>query len=102
MESHYLHLAQQALMLTVVLSAPPVLAAMVVGLALALVQALTQIQEQTLQTAAKIVLVFGTLYVFGYWMAGEMVSFASLIFRNFAGWVGLVAGAVGLAGGIPS
>jgi type III secretion HrpO family protein len=87
-ESQFIRLAQEALMLTVTVSFPAVLAALSVGLVLALVQALTQIQEQTLQMAAKIVMVFGTLYFFGYWMAAQLYRFASGIFQNFGTWIG--------------
>ena len=87
MEGQFLSLSQRALYLTVLLSAPPILAALVVGLTLALVQALTQIQEQTLQVAAKIAAVFGMLIVFGYWMAGHLYRFALAIFQNFGSWV---------------
>ena len=51
LNSEALQLVYQALWLVLMLSAPPVLAAAVVGLLIALVQAATQIQEQTLQYA---------------------------------------------------
>lgn len=88
MESQFISVAQEALLLTVLVSAPPILAALVVGLVLALLQALTQVQEQTLQMAAKLVAVFGMLYAFGYWMAAEIHRFARVIFENFGRWVG--------------
>lgn len=88
MESDFIHLAQQAIMVTVLVSAPPIVAALVVGLALAVFQALTQIQEQTIQMASKIVAVFGMLFLFGYWMAGQLYRFAYNIFANFGTWVG--------------
>ena len=53
LNSEALQLVYQALWLVLMLSAPPVLAAAVVGLLIALVQAATQIQEQTLQYALK-------------------------------------------------
>jgi type III secretion HrpO family protein len=87
MESHFLSLAQEALVMTLLMSAPAVIAALVVGLVLALVQALTQVQEQTLQMAAKILTVFGTLYLSGYWTASLVYRFALSIFRNFGTWV---------------
>ncbi|MEM9595540.1 MAG: type III secretion system export apparatus subunit SctS [Acidobacteriota bacterium] len=96
MGGRFIQLAQEALVLTVVVSGPAVLAALVVGLVLALIQALTQVQEQTLQMAAKIVMVFGTLYLFGYWMAAQIYSFAVLIFQNFSLWVGWLGRGVAL------
>ncbi len=88
MESHIIDLLQRAILVTVMVSGPPIAAAMVVGLGLALVQALTQVQEQTLQMAFKIIAVFGTLSVLGYWMANQVHAFARLVFENFGTWVG--------------
>ncbi|MEM6455482.1 MAG: type III secretion system export apparatus subunit SctS [Acidobacteriota bacterium] len=87
MEGRMLNLAQRALIIICLVSAPPVLAATFVGLALAVIQALTQIQEQTLQAALKIVAVFGTLLLLGYWMASHVINFSNLVFLNFARWV---------------
>jgi type III secretion HrpO family protein len=86
-ESEFISLAQQAILLTVTVSAPPIVAALAVGLILAVIQALTQIQEQTVQMAAKIVAVFGTLLLFGYWMATQVYRFALHIFENFGSMV---------------
>ncbi len=87
MEADFIHLAQQAIILTVLVSAPPIGAALAVGLVLAVFQALTQIQEQTVQMAAKIVAVFGTILLFGYWMAAQVYRFALYIFENFGSLV---------------
>ena len=87
MDADFIHLAQQAILVTVLVSAPPVLAALCVGLALAVFQALTQIQEQTVQMAAKIIAVFGSLLLLGYWMAAQIFAFASNIFQNFGQWI---------------
>lgn len=88
MDSHIIDLLQRAILVTVVVSAPPIVAALVVGLGLALIQALTQVQEQTLQMAFKIIAVFGTLSVLGFWMANQVRNFARLVFENFGTWVG--------------
>lgn len=87
METQFVQLAQQAILLTVLVSGPPILAALVVGLALALFQALTQVQEQTLSMAFKIVAVFGTIALLGYWMATQIHRFALLVFQNFGRWI---------------
>ena len=88
MDTDFIHLVQQAILLTVLVSAPPIVAALAVGLVLAVFQALTQIQEQTIQMAAKIVAVFGAILMFGYWMASQLLQFAAHIFQNFGKWVG--------------
>ena len=88
MDVDFIHLVQQAILLTVLVSAPPIVAALAVGLVLAVFQALTQIQEQTIQMAAKIVAVFGAILMFGYWMASQLLAFTAHIFQNFGKWVG--------------
>ena len=87
MESEYVRLAQQAILLTVIVSAPPVLAALLVGLSVALFQALTQIQEQTLSMVGRIVAIFTVLGILGYWMASLLLQFSVGIFENFSQWV---------------
>lgn len=88
MNSEFLHAAQQAILLTVLVSAPPIVAALAVGLIIAVFQALTQIQEQTIQMVSKIAVIFAMLFVFGYWMAAQVLRFALNIFENFGRWVG--------------
>ncbi|MEO1366989.1 MAG: flagellar biosynthetic protein FliQ [Acidobacteriota bacterium] len=88
MESQILNLTQQGIWITVLVSAPPILAAVAVGLGLAVIQALTQIQEQTAQTALKIGVVFAVLMVGGYWMGAQVYAFGQLIFTHFSTWVG--------------
>ncbi|MGH9381655.1 MAG: EscS/YscS/HrcS family type III secretion system export apparatus protein [Thermoanaerobaculia bacterium] len=88
MESEILLQSQRAILLVVFVSGPPILAALVVGLALATVQALTQIQEQTIQVAAKIVAVFAVLLILGPRLAGFLHQYARVIFEEFANWVG--------------
>ena len=78
-----LTIAQESLVLALVLTALPTLAALVVGLIIAVLQAATQVQEQTLTVVPKIVAVFAVLMVGGQWMVTEMVSFARALFERF-------------------
>jgi flagellar biosynthetic protein FliQ len=87
MEQVFIRASQEALILTVLVSGPPILAALVIGLVLAIVQALTQIQEQTLSMASKILAVFGVLYLAGYWMASHIHRFTYVIFSEFPRWI---------------
>ncbi|MCC7013910.1 MAG: flagellar biosynthetic protein FliQ [Planctomycetes bacterium] len=84
-QSQILHLAQQALLLALMLSAPAVLGALLVGLLLSLIQAATQLQEQTLVTAAKIVVVNLVLIVLGFWMLDHVRAFCVHAFEQIAG-----------------
>ena len=61
MQSEALQLTYQALWLVLLLSAPPVIVAAIIGLVIAFLQAATQIQEQTLSFAVKLIAVMATL-----------------------------------------
>ena len=73
----------EALLLILIVSGPPVLFASIIGLFVAVFQAATQIQEQTLATAVKMVVVFGTLILMGGWLGGLIYAFGHQIFQNF-------------------
>lgn len=70
----------QALTLTLVLSMPAIAVASIVGTLFSLLQALTQIQEQTLSFAIKLVAVGLTLFLTASWLGGEMMNFTLAIF----------------------
>lgn len=69
----------QALTLVLFLSLPPILVAAFIGTLVSLVQALTQVQEQTLGFAVKLIAVIITLFVTSQWLGAELHSFATLI-----------------------
>ena len=73
----------QALYLTLMLSMPAIVVASVVGTLFSLFQALTQIQEQTLSFAVKLIAVGVTLYLTAGWMGGELLNYAISLFDNF-------------------
>ncbi len=72
-----------ALKLVLILSMPPIIVASFVGLLVSLVQALTQVQEQTISFAVKLVAVILTLLLAGRWMASEIYSFSLRLFELF-------------------
>ncbi len=78
----------QAMILVLILSLPPILVASVVGILVAMVQAVTQIQEQTLSFAVKLVAVIITLILTAGWAGGEIYNFTMELFNTFAesGW----------------
>jgi flagellar biosynthetic protein FliQ len=61
-------LGQEAVNITLLLSAPPLIVGLVVGLAIAIFQATTQIQEMTITFVPKIVAVMLSLLFFASWM----------------------------------
>jgi len=86
-ENIVIKVTNEALLLVLILSAPPILISMVVGLVISVFQAVTQIQEQTLSQVPKMFTVFITLMIAGYWMMSQMVRFAQNIFYNFPNFV---------------
>lgn len=73
----------RALFLVLWLSMPPIIVAAVVGTLFSLLQALTQIQEQTLSFAIKLIAVGVTLLLTARWIGGELYLFTLSIFENF-------------------
>ena len=72
-----------AMYLTLWLSLPPIVVASVVGVLFSLFQALTQIQEQTLSFAIKLIAVGITLYLTAGWIGGQLFNYALAIFDGF-------------------
>jgi flagellar biosynthetic protein FliQ len=70
-----LDIGRDAIWLTLQLSAPVLIVGLVVGVGIGLVQALTQVQEQTLVFAPKIVAIFVSLLVFLPLMGALMSTF---------------------------
>ncbi|MDG4474859.1 flagellar biosynthesis protein FliQ [Thiovibrio frasassiensis] len=70
-----INLTQNAVVMTLLLSAPVLLVAMVVGLLISLFQAITQIQEMTLTFVPKIVAVMATLLFLSSWMINKLVDY---------------------------
>jgi type III secretion protein S len=79
-------LTYQALILILVLSGPPILISMVLGLLVAIFQAATQIQEQTLSFTVKLFAVIVTVMLMGGWLGAQILHFAHTIFTTFPNW----------------
>lgn len=79
-------LAYQALWMILLLSGPPILISMAVGLFVAIFQAATQIQEQTLSFTVKLIAVIATLILMGGWLGGQIMQYTNNIFQNFPKW----------------
>ena len=81
-------LGHQALELTLMMSAPPLLAALVIGLVVSIFQAATQINEMTLSFIPKLIGLFGVLIISGPWMVGLMVDYIQRLFGSIPWLVG--------------
>lgn len=73
---------RQGLYLVLMVSAIPMAAALVTGLIISILQATTQIQEQTLSYVPKVVAVSLSLAIVGPWMLKEVVQFAQMILNS--------------------
>ncbi|MDR3316703.1 MAG: type III secretion system export apparatus subunit SctS [Puniceicoccales bacterium] len=73
----------RAMMLMLILSLPSILVATAVGLMVSLLQALTQIQEQTLGFTMKLISVVIVLLMTARWMGSEVISFTQYLFSYF-------------------
>jgi flagellar biosynthesis protein FliQ len=80
-----LHLAREALVLALLASAPPLLAALATGLLTGVLQAVTQVQDAALGAVPRIAAVLAALVVAGPWMGGRLVRFAEAAFALAAG-----------------
>ena len=83
-----LGIGEQALQVTVLLSAPLLLSALAVGLLIGMLQAATQINEMTLSFIPKLLVVVAVLFVAGPWMLTLIVSYTRRLFEGIPGIIG--------------
>ncbi|MFC4768799.1 flagellar biosynthesis protein FliQ [Effusibacillus consociatus] len=82
-----IQLGQQALWVTLKISAPVLILGLVVGLLVSILQATTQVQEQSLAFIPKILAVIVALAVFGPWMLTVILDFTNGIMGNLMQFV---------------
>lgn len=81
-EADALDLMQYAIWTVIVVSGPCVVAAMIVGIVIAVLQALTQIQEVTLTFVPKIMAIFFVAMLSAYFMGTGIFNFATFAFSR--------------------
>ncbi|MBB6216490.1 flagellar biosynthetic protein FliQ [Anaerosolibacter carboniphilus] len=81
-EGLIIELFQQAMFNVIILSAPMLILGLVVGLAVSIFQATTQIQEATLAFVPKILAVLLAVIVFGPWLLATAVDYTQELFLN--------------------
>ncbi len=74
--------ARNALVVALQLAAPLLLSSLVVGLAVSVFQAVTQINETTLSFVPKVLVLVGALVLLGPWMGSTMVSYTANLFSS--------------------
>lgn len=80
-------LARDAMMTLVMVGAPVILASLGVGLLISIVQATTQIQEQTLTFVPKMLAVLAILAFMGPWMLRTLMDFTLRLFQEVPGLI---------------
>lgn len=83
MDAYIVSIAKQGLFLVLILSGPPVLAALIVGLFVSIIQATTQIQEQTLTFVPKLVAIILVLAFLGPLGTVEVMEFTKALLSSF-------------------
>lgn len=77
--THLFHYASMALYLTLIISMPTLLAASVIGIVFALIQALTQLQEQTFAFTIKLLTSCIALALTLRWMGAQILTYTESI-----------------------
>ncbi|MCE2947000.1 MAG: flagellar biosynthesis protein FliQ [Betaproteobacteria bacterium] len=84
----FISIARQGLELTIMLSMPLLVAALVTGLLVSVFQAATQINEMTLSFIPKLLVMFAVAVLAGPWMLQLLVDYTRRLFESIPGLVG--------------
>jgi type III secretion HrpO family protein len=82
-QAELLNYAQQCLIIVLRLSLIPIIVATVIGVIVSLLQALTQIQEQTLGFAVKLIAISLTIMLSASWMGAQLLLIHKIFLRIF-------------------
>lgn len=82
-QADLLNYAQQCLIIVLKLSLIPIIVATVIGIIVSLLQALTQVQEQTLGFAVKLIAISLTIMLSASWMGAQLLLYTQDIFTHF-------------------
>ena len=83
-----INIGREAIEITLLVSAPLFIAALVTGLLISVFQAATQINEATLSFVPKLLMIFITLIVAGPWMLTLMTDYIRRLFESIPGIIG--------------
>lgn len=81
-QTFVINLARDALFMVLVLAGPAMLAALLIGLTISILQATTQIQDQMLNLVPKIVGVFVVILVLGSWLLNSAVTYTTNLYAQ--------------------
>ncbi|MBU5677430.1 flagellar biosynthesis protein FliQ [Alkaliphilus sp. MSJ-5] len=86
-EAMIIELGQHTMFTILILSAPMLVIGLIVGLAVSIFQATTQIQEATLAFIPKIIAVLGSIVVFGPWLLSIIINFTLKLYTNLNNFI---------------
>ncbi len=72
----------KAILLIIIMSLPIILTAMIIGFSVSILQAITQVQEQTLSFVPKSLCVYGMIILLSPWMLNTMLSFVINLLKS--------------------
>jgi flagellar biosynthetic protein FliQ len=81
-------MGRTAMEVTLMVAAPMLLVALVIGLIVSIFQAATQINEATLSFIPKLVGIFVALVIAGPWMLSVMLDYMRQVFTSIPGLIG--------------
>lgn len=84
-EADVLDIAREAIVVTIKIGGPTMILALLIGLGISLVQALTQIQEMTLTFIPKIIVIFVSMLLFMPYMLSTLTDFTERLMDRVAG-----------------
>jgi flagellar biosynthesis protein FliQ len=87
-QADILHIASQAILITVKLGAPMLIVSLAIGVAVSLVQAVTSIQEATVTFVPKLVGVAAVMILAGGWMLDQLATYTRTLFNSIPNLVG--------------
>lgn len=79
---------KEAILTTIYCSAPMLVIAIVIGLVISIFQATTQINEQTLSFAPKLLGILVAILIFGGWILGKLQDFSTGLFESIIHYIG--------------
>lgn len=83
-----MEIGRQAIEVTLIVSAPALIAALVVGLLISIFQAATQLNEATLQFVPKLIVMFIVLLLAGPWMIQYLIDYIQRLFESIPQLIG--------------
>ncbi len=86
-EGMVIELGQQAMFTILILAAPMLILGLLVGLAVSIFQATTQIHEATLAFIPKIIVILGSMVIFGPWLLSIIISFTLKLYTNINNFI---------------